>query len=302
MHFIAFQRSNSSYFWELQLIIIHIAIVKSKTLNFSFFNLTILIVAALMVGCGPARNIVYFSNLTDTDLDKNGVIDNEVTPTIQPDDLLNIEVITLSAESNILFNQGMIGSLGSTVSQASRMQNMGQTRPEGYLVDKDGYINFPVIGKIKMGGLTKAAATDTITNILDREYVKDPVVNIRFLNFKVSILGEVNFPSTVTILTEKVNIMEAISLAGDLTPVGKRENVLIIREKDGHRTLLRVNLNDKELLSSPKYFLQQNDIVYVEPDSYRAVQASLRRPNIQFAISTILGTLSIATVLIALNK
>ena len=243
---------------------------------------------------------MYFSNLEDDDIAKPVAIQNVVIPTIQPDDLLSIQVITLSAESNMLFNQGIIGSLGSPVSDARSMQN--KTSIEGYLVDKNGYINFPVLGKLRLGGLTKDAATDTIVNILDREYVKDPTVNIRFLNFKITLIGEVSSPSTVTILTEKVNILEAISLAGDLTPMGKRENVLIIREKDGQRKLIRVNLNDKNLMNSPDYFLQQNDIVYVEPDSYRAVQASLRRPNIQFAITTVLGALSIITVIIALNK
>lgn len=254
----------------------------------------------LLIGCGPQRDLVYFSNLDDEDIGKPVAIENVVIPTIQPDDLLSIQVITLSAESNMLFNQGVIGSLGSSVSDATRRQSA--TNIEGYLVDKDGYINFPVLGKLHLGGLTKDAAMDTIQNILDREYVKDPTVNIRFLNFKITLLGEVKNPSTVIILTEKVNIMEAISLVGDLTPIGKRENVLIIREKDGHRKLIRLDLNDKNLMNSPDYFLQQNDIVYVEPDSYRAVQASLRRPNIQFAISTILGVFSIVTVIIALNR
>lgn len=257
--------------------------------------------AILLIGCGPQRNLVYFSNIEDEDLNNPEVIDNVVIPTIQPDDLLNIQVVTLSAESNMLFNQGVIGSLGSSVSDARRSQTSNNAT-EGYLVDKDGYINFPVLGKIQLGGLTKDAATDTIANILDREYVKNPTVNIRFLNFKITLLGEVSQPSTVTILTEKINIMEALSLVGDLTPIGKRENVLIIREKDGHRKLIRVDLNDKNLMASPDYYLQQNDIVYVEPDSYRAVQASLRRPNIQFAISTILGVFSIITVIIALNR
>lgn len=254
----------------------------------------------ITVGCGPQRDLVYFSNIEEEDVSEARVIENVVVPSIQPDDLLSIQVITLSAESNMLFNQGVIGSLGSSVTDVTRFQN----RPtiEGYLVDKDGYINFPVLGKLRLGGLTKDAATDTIENILDREYVKDPTVNIRFLNFKITLIGEVNRPSTVTILTEKVNIMEAISLAGDLTAIGKRENVLVIREKDGQRQLIRVDLNDKNLLASPHYYLQQNDIVYVEPDSYRAVQASLRRPNIQFAISTILGVLSIVTILVAINK
>lgn len=226
------------------------------------------------------------------------IIENVVTPTIQPDDLLSIMVNSLSAESNMLFNQGVLGSLGSSVSEAKAQQT---TRADGYLVDKSGDINFPVIGKIRLLGLTKEAATDTIENILNREYVKDPTVNIRFLNFKITLVGEVNRPSTVTILTEKVNIMQAISLAGDLTVIGKRENVLIIREKDGERKLIRVDLNDKALLTSPNYYLQQNDIVYIEPDSYKAAQANLKRANFQFVLSTTLSALSIITVVLALS-
>lgn len=253
----------------------------------------------ITVGCGPHRNIVYFSNLDDNDLNKSKIIENVVIPTIQPDDLLSITVNSLSAESNMLFNQGVLGSLGSTVS--NNTTNQQNNKIDGYLVDKNGNINFPVLGKIHLAGLTKEDATDTIANILNREYVKDPTVNIRFLNFKITLIGEVKNPSTVTILTEQVNILEAISLAGDLTVLGKRENVLIIREKDGQRKLLRVDLNDKELLSSPNYFLQQNDIIYVEPDSYKEAQSSLRRANVQFALSTTLGVLSVVTVIIALS-
>ena len=262
-------------------------------------KLPFLLLILILVGCGSNRNIVYFSNLKDSDLNKAQVIDNVVTPTIQTDDLLSISVNSLSAESNMLFNQGVLGSLGSTVSDANRTRQNNQA--EGYLVDKHGNINFPVLGKIHLGGLTKEAAQDTIQNILNREYVKDPTVNIRFLNFKITLIGEVKNPSTVTILTEKVNIFEAISLAGDLTVIGKRENVLIIREKDGERKLIRVDLNDKELLSSPNYFLQQNDIVYIEPDSYKAAQANLQRANFQFALSTTLSILSVISVVIALS-
>lgn len=260
----------------------------------------LLLISLIVVGCGPNRDIVYFSNLEDSDINKARIIENVVTPTIQPDDLLSITVNSLSAESNVLFNQGVLGSLGSSVSDANR--NRQAATAEGYLVDRNGDINFPVLGKIHLVGLTKEAATDTIQNILNREYVKNPTVNIRFLNFKVTLIGEVKNPSTVTILTEKVNILEAISLAGDLTVIGKRENVLIIREKDGERKLIRVDLNDKELLSSPNYFLQQNDIVYVEPDSFKAAQANLRRANFQFILSTTLSVLSVITVVIALSR
>jgi polysaccharide export outer membrane protein len=243
-------------------------------------------------GCNT-RDLVYFSNLEEGDINKEAPIENFLEPTIQPDDLISITVNSLSVESNMLFNQGVLGTLGSSVSDGQRA-----TQPiEGYLVDKNGEINFPVLGRVKVGGLTRAAASDTLQSILGREYVKDPTVNIRFMNFKITLIGEVVRPSTVTIPTEKINIVEALSLAGDLTVVGKRENVLIIREKDGVRKFIRVDLNDKNLVASPNYYLQQNDIVYVEADKFKAAQASLARSNTQFFLTIGLSVLTIVTLL-----
>lgn len=268
-----------------------------KRISIPGFPLYFLIL--FLFGCGPSRDLVYLSNLTPSDLNQNKVIDNVVIPTIQPDDLLSITVNSLSVESNMLFNQGVLGTLGSDI---SGNESANSNKIDGYLVDKDGNINFPVLGKVHLSGLTKDAATDTIQNILNEKYIKNPTVNIRFLNFKITLIGEVKMPGTVTIPTEKINIFEALSLGGDLTVVGKRENVLIIREKNGRRTLIRVNLNDKNLINSPNYFLQQNDIVYVEPDSYKAATASLRRTNLQFALSAVLSTLTIATLLVTLKR
>ena len=252
-----------------------------------------------MVSCKPSRDLVYFSNLEDSDIDTTRTIENLETPTIQPDDVLGITVNSLSVESNMLFNQGVLGTLGSPVAEGDQQQNR---QVEGYLVDQGGFVNFPVIGRLKLGGLTRAEATDTIQNILNRDYVENPTVNIRFLNFKVTVLGEVRNPSSYVITTERINVLEAIALAGDMTAVGKRENVLIIRENNGKRKLLRVNLNDKKLLESPDYYLQQNDIVYIEADSYKAAQADLRRANVQFVLSITLTAMTIATLAITLSR
>jgi polysaccharide export outer membrane protein len=252
-----------------------------------------------VVSCKPSRDLVYFSNLEESDIDTTKTIENLETPTIQPDDVLGITVNSLSVESNMLFNQGVLGTLGSPVADGEQQNNR---QVEGYLVDQQGYINFPVIGRLKLGGLTRAAATDTIQNILNRDYVENPTVNIRFLNFKVTVLGEVRNPSSYVITTERINVLEAIALAGDMTAVGKRENVLIIRENNGERKLIRVNLNDKSLLDSPNYYLQQNDIVYIEADSYKAAQADLRRANVQFILSITLTAMTIATLAITLSQ
>lgn len=206
----------------------------------------------------PKRNLVYFSDLPKT-TEFSTTISNYNAPKIQADDILSISVSSLNAESNVLFNNVLLPATGNTTIIADKIN-------EGYLVDKSGAINFPVIGKIPLAGLTKEQASDKMTDLI-KEHVKNPIVNIRFQNFKITVIGEVTKPSTFTVETEKVNVLEALGLAGDMTAFGKRENVLIIREKDGKRTTARINLNNKEVLSSPYFYLQQNDIVYVEPEN-----------------------------------
>ncbi|MEX2592067.1 MAG: polysaccharide biosynthesis/export family protein [Anditalea sp.] len=235
------------------------------------------------------RNLVYFSDV-DSDADYSVEIPEMVEPQIQTDDLLRITVTSLSPESNLLFNAGVLNSGGEN-SMNDEMQNLNA----GYLIDKNGEINFPVLGMVKLGGLTKPEAIEEMSHRLS-EYVKDPIVNIRFVNFKITVIGEVNMPSTFTVPTEKINVLEALGLAGDLTPFGKRENVLIIREKNGVRSATRFNLNKKDILSSPYYYLQQNDIIYVEPDQIKAIQASTNQRSL-----TVLGLTSSLVISILFN-
>lgn len=203
------------------------------------------------------RNLVYFSNLASSDASMP--IKNYASPKIQPDDVLSISVSSLSPESNVLFNDVLLPTTGGANVLADKIN-------DGYLVDKNGFINFPVIGKISLAGLSKEEATEKMTDQI-KAHVKNPIVNVRFVNFKVTVIGEVNNPATFAIGSDKINVLEALGLAGDMTAYGRRENVLIIREKDGVRSTTRINLNNKEVLGSPYYYLQQNDIVYVEPDN-----------------------------------
>ncbi|WP_242693363.1 polysaccharide biosynthesis/export family protein [Sabulibacter ruber] len=208
------------------------------------------------------------------------IIENTRELIIQPDDLLGITVSSLSPEANELFNNGTL------VTPGSASNGSGSRLSEGYLVDKSGSINFPVLGKVKLAGLTKAQATDKMTLEI-KKHVKNPIVNIRFLNFRFTVLGEVNKPDSYTVPTERINILEAIGLAGDLTLYGKRDNVLILREKDGVRSTARLNLAQKNLLESPYFYLQQNDIVYVEPHKIRASALSETRSDISLGLSII---------------
>ena len=205
------------------------------------------------------RNLVYFSDLPQN-TDFNTPVKNYVPPKIQPADILSITVSSLNPESNVLFNNVLLPTAsGNTNVIASKID-------EGYLVDKAGFINYPVIGKINLAGLTREDAIEKMTGLI-KEHVKNPIVNIRFVNFKVTVIGEVMKPASFTVTSEKINVLEALGLAGDMTAYGRRENVLIIREKDGVRSTARINLNNKDVLSSPYFYLQQNDIVYVEPDN-----------------------------------
>src|SRR5690554_7855099 len=222
-------------------------------------RLLYLVLLIIFSGCAK-RNLVYFSDI-DSQSNYNVKIETSVEPRIQQDDLLKITVSSLNQESNLLFNAGILTTTGNNNITTSPLN-------EGYLVDKSGEINFPVLGKVKIGGLTKDEAIEEMSFRL-REHVKDPIVNIRFLNFKVTVIGEVNKPSTFTVPTEKITILEALGLAGDMTAYGKRENVLVIRDKDGVRSLNRLNLNDKGILSSPYYYLTQNDVVYVRSEERR---------------------------------
>lgn len=238
----------------------------------------LLLLFIVLASCSR-RNLTYFSDLPENSA-YTEPINNATEPEIQPDDLLSITVSTLNPESNLLFNSGVITTIGSPANTGSTVTKIN----EGYLVDKNGAVNFPALGKVELAGLTIEEATEKMTDELQSE-VKNPIVNIRFLNFRITVIGEVNQPSTFAVPTERINIIEALGLAGDMTAFGKRENVLLIREKDGVRSTVRLNLNNKELLSSPYFYLQQNDIVYVEPVKARAAQANTSRANISFALS-----------------
>jgi len=244
------------------------------------FNYTVLLIIIFLTSCSAGRNLSYFSDLSDTAPNQTP-IQNSAEPKIQPDDLLSITVSSMNAETNLLFNGGV---LLPSIAGASVNSTPNSRSNEGYLVDSKGEINFPIIGKIKLGGLTKEEATDKITSYVGKS-VKSPIVSVRYLNFRVTVIGEVNRPSTFTIPTEKINVLEALGLAGDMTGFGRRDDVLIIREQNNIRTTTRINLSNKAVLNSPFFYLQQNDIVYVEPDKAKALQVSTRAVNLPIYIS-----------------
>lgn len=225
------------------------------------------------------RNIVYLSDLEHKPLITEPVEMKRLT--IKPGDLLNINVLTPNIETNMLFNRGII--LEEGVSGGGGVMRQQGDQNEGYLVDTRGTIDFPVLGTIPVKGMTTEQLRDSIL-LQVKEYVQDPIVKVRLQNFRFTMMGETG-PTVVQVPSdnEEVNLLEGLAMAGGISIYGKMNNVLIIREHDGERIMARLNLNSKEMLNSPFFYLQQNDIVYVEPDKAKASGTSFIRRNWGFA-------------------
>jgi len=186
------------------------------------------------------------------------LIDNPPQLTIQPNDILDIKVHSMNAELAAPFNLIPKSSLGMSNATATSL------RLHGYLVNQEGVIDFPVLGTLSVEGFSTNQLKQDLQSQL-KTYLKDPVVNIRLLNFKVTVSGEVNDPGAFNIPNERVTLPEAITMAGDLTNYAARDSVLIIREIDGYRTFARVSMQRLDLFSSEYYYLKQNDLIYIEP-------------------------------------
>lgn len=260
------------------------------------FLLVLCIACALSVSCVNTKKFVYFNNVQDTTL-KNP--DINIEPVIQKSDLLNITVTSLNPEASLVFNMQSAPAPSSSLSFAMNggMPATSNTpQPLGYLVNNEGNIKFPVIGEISAAGLTKKQLEKVITDTLtEKKLLVDPIVNVRFLNFRVTVLGEVARPTTINVGNEKISILEALGLAGDLTIYGRRENVLLIREEGAVKKIHRINLNSEKVLTSPYYYLKTNDIVYVEPNNARIASTS----RTQQLLPIILSALSFVAVIVS---
>lgn len=218
--------------------------------------------------CINTRKVTYFTDLDDSTIES--LVEN-LEPVIQKNDILSITVSSLNPEASQLFNAQNIPDEGANVSGRGFSIS-------GYLVDQEGTIQFPILGKIQASGMTKTNLKDDLTKtLIDKKLLIDPIINIRYLNYRVTILGEVSRPTVVNVPSEKITLLEALGLAGDLTIFAKRENVMIIREEEGKKIIKRVNLNTAELFTSPYYYLKSNDIIYVEPNTARVASAGNAR-------------------------
>jgi len=249
-------------------------------------NVIMLIWAAgLFVSCASSKKVVY---LQDVDVNKRIKAECEYKTVIHTDDLLSIIVSCDDLESALPFNTPMIG-LGREVNTTSTQQI-----PRGYLVDKNGEIDFPVLGKLKVVGISRNELAEMLKEKLS-EYLKNPIVTIQFLNFKVTVLGEVRNPGSYKVNSERISILDALGMAGDLQINAKRKNVLVMREDGNEKVFSRVDLTSSELLHSPFFYLQQNDVVYVEPSRGRIVggNAGTFLPYILSSVSTFVAVLAL---------
>ncbi|MEP7164113.1 MAG: polysaccharide biosynthesis/export family protein [Ferruginibacter sp.] len=229
-----------------------------------FFS-ALVFVAVTTVSCTAPKKVVYLYNLKDSTGGNLGNAQMNFENSIQKNDQLWITIGGTNIADLIIVNSASgipAGSAGGNL--------VAGTNSTGYLVEADGKIKLPYLGSIQAEGLSRLQLEAFLTEKF-KDYTKNPVVNVRFLNYSFSVLGEVTKPGRFNMPTERTTILEALSIAGDMNEMGKRENVLVIREVNGQRDFARINLLSKDLFKSPYYYLKTNDVIYVEPVKTRFI-------------------------------
>ncbi len=262
------------------------------------------VVIYLFTACkAPQKTIYFVDNSPQNASVVVETIDRLKEPNLLPEDILAIKVSTISsildksgANPVAVFNDG--GTAFSITSTAGGAGGGGTTaQNNGYLIDANGFIDYPIVGKLKVSGLTLRQVKELLAERL-KDYVKEPVVEARIINYKVTLIGEVGHPGTVVAPNQKISIIDALAAAGDIPITGRKDNVTVIRETEGKREFAKLNLNSKNVFNSPYYYLKQNDIVYVEPARFRRQESNdfLRfyLPTFTTLLSTFLAVYGIA--------
>lgn len=210
--------------------------------------------------CGNQKKIVYFNQDSSTNSTTDSIPTFYYSPIFQANDMLSIVISSSDIATVKPFN-----AVGKEINENST----GSSEKTGYIISKEGEIDFPILGKIKLSGLNRSEAIALIKEKL-KDYIADPTVNIQLLNFKITVLGDVQRPGTFTISDERISLLEALGLAEDLNISAERRNVLLIRESMGQKQEIRIDLTSKSFLKSPFYYLKQNDIIYVQPNKFKS--------------------------------
>ena len=259
------------------------------TKQFLFFSIFILSLMMLS-SCVSRKDLVYFQDEFISN-DQMNAAPKQLT--YKPDDILTINVSAADALAAQPFNLGLVSTSTDLLNANGSLTN------QTYLIDYNGNIEFPVLGTLHLEGMTRIEATEMLKEKIS-EYAKDPIVNIRLVNFTVTIIGEVSRPGTFTIQDERITLPEALGLANDLTIFGKRNDILLIREIDGVKKFAKIDLTSVNAVISPLYYLQQNDVIVVEPNNAK-IRSSSYNPNNGLLISAI-GTAATIVAIILANK
>jgi polysaccharide biosynthesis/export protein len=263
-----------------------------------FFNnhivICVMLLCALLVSsCKLGKKVPYFTDIPDSTghpLVQRKLVYSE--PTIKVNDILGITIQTMDQVGAASFNSGASEGASTT------------TQGIGYLVDNKGEVELPLMGRLKVAGLTTIQARELIRDSATHYFV-NPAVNVRFLNYVVTVLGDVGNPGTYTVQSERISILDALGMAGDLSISAKRENIMLIREENGEKIFMRVNLNSSDLVSSPYFYLRTGDVLIAEPNKAKAKSATLdatRDKYIAYALSSVSIIISVVTLVRLLNN
>ena len=277
----------------------HLYFEENKRMNLKL--LSVILFTILLGACSAPKDVTYFQGIDSLTSEQKALMNQTYIAKICPDDMLTITVTAWDPNVVTPFNPptyaySTIVEGEITVASAPSLYT--------YLVDKDGYISFPVLGKIFVMGLTKEQLSDKLQKDIS-QYIQDPLVKVQIVNYKITVMGEVNRPSTISVKNDRISILDAIGQSGDLTINANRKNILLIRDINGQKEFARLDLTDPGVFASPYYYLKQNDVVYVEPNSAKKRNARYSQAQ-QYTItvfSSVLSAISvITTVILAITK
>ncbi len=253
--------------------------------NFFYGTLLILLISS----CATNKDLTYFK-----DVNRSTITTENAEPfipvTIQPLDILDININSLNPDASAVYNHGVVSSNAVTVTGATNATGLAT----GYLVDKTGNIQYPILGNIKAAGLTIPEFKQQLTTLLLKT-LKEPYVTASISNFKVTVMGDVGGPRVIRVQNERLNLTDAITLSGDLNLTAVRSDILLIREQNGKRSYIPINLNSKDIFNSPYYYLRNNDIIYVSPGKYKSTLAT---DNFNRTFGIVASVISVAITLI----
>ena len=264
--------------------------------NYAYF-LALLLVITNLTSCKVQR-AAYFQDVPDSAATQKilQTIPPAQSAVVRTDDVLNITIQTLDPNANNILNQGNLPVNSGAVTNSNNTNTSTQAVISGYLVNRDGYVHLPYVGDVLVKGLTTDQVKELVTQKVS-VYFKDPVVNVRFTNFKITVIGEVRNPSTFLFPNENPTVFDALGLAGDINISGRRDNVMLIRsDEDGKRDIVRLNLDSTSAITSPYFYLKPNDVIYVEPTEDRVASESAYRTK---DVAVIAAALSLMIVIVA---